>query len=70
MAHLVAFSHVVKHVFLLQQDDVICQALLDSWGDSGNLCTIYALLMVPLDTLTTNYSRTSDVQPLSHAYKN
>jgi hypothetical protein len=30
------FSHVVEHVFLLQQDNAICQALLDSWGESSN----------------------------------
>jgi hypothetical protein len=59
IAHLDAFSHVVECVFLLQQDNVIHQALLDSWGNSGNLCIIYMLLMVPLDTLTIHYSRTS-----------
>jgi hypothetical protein len=59
--HLDAFSHVVEHIFLLQQDNVICQALLDSWGESGNLCTIYALLTaVPHDTLTITYGRTSN----------
>jgi hypothetical protein len=54
-AHLLdvdAFSHVVECIFLLQQDNVIHQVLLDLWGESGNLCTIYALLTVPLDTLT------------------
>jgi hypothetical protein len=36
-AHLDAFSHVlVEHVFLLNDDNVICQALLDLWGDSCN----------------------------------
>jgi hypothetical protein len=50
----------VKCVFLLQQDNVICQALLDLWGDYGNPCTIYALLMVPLDTLTVTYGGNSD----------
>jgi hypothetical protein len=40
MAHLDAFSHVDECIFLLQQDNVICQALLDSWGDSGNPFTI------------------------------
>jgi hypothetical protein len=59
-ADLDAFSHVVECIFLLQQDNVICQALLDSWGESSNPCTIYALPMVPLDTLTITYSRTSD----------
>jgi hypothetical protein len=67
MAHLDVFSHVVECIFLLQQDNVICQALLDLWGDSGNLCTIYALLTVPIDTLTITYGRISDVQPLSNA---
>jgi hypothetical protein len=28
-AHLDVFSHVVEHVFLLRQDNVIRQALLD-----------------------------------------
>ena len=60
MACLDAFSHVVECIFLLQQDNVIRQALLDLWGDSGNPCTIYVLLMVPLDTLTITYGRTSD----------
>jgi hypothetical protein len=69
-AHLDAFSHVVECIFLLQQDNVIHQALLDLWGDSGNPCTIYALLTVPLDTLTITYGRTSDAQPLSNTYKN
>jgi hypothetical protein len=61
MAHLDVFSHVVECVFLLQKDNVICQALLDSWEESDNLCTIYALLMAPLDTLTVTYGRTYDV---------
>jgi hypothetical protein len=39
-------------------------------GDSGNLCTIYTLLTVPLDTLTITYSGTSDAWTLSNAYKN
>ena len=69
-AHLDAFSHVVECIFLLQQDNAICQALLDLWEESGNQCTIYVLRMVPLDTLTITYSRTSNVQPLSDAYKN
>jgi hypothetical protein len=69
MAHLDAISHVVE-CFLLQQDNVIHQALLDSWGASTNPCTIYMLLMVPLDTLTITYGRTSDARPLSNAYKN
>jgi hypothetical protein len=30
---------VVECIFLLQQDNVISQALLDSWGESDNLCT-------------------------------
>jgi hypothetical protein len=51
---------VVEQIFLLQHNNVICQALLDLWGESGNQCTIYALLMVPLDTLTVTYSGTSD----------
>jgi hypothetical protein len=59
MACLDAFSHVVECIFLLQQDNVICQAILDSWGKSGNPCTTFALLMVPLDTLTVTYSGTS-----------
>jgi hypothetical protein len=50
----------LKCVFLLQQDNIICQALLDFLGESSNPCTIYSLLMVPLDTLTVTY----------HAYKN
>jgi hypothetical protein len=65
-----AFSHVVECIFLFQQDNVICQDLLDLWGESGNPCTIYTLLTVPLDTLSINYGRTSNVQPLSDAYKN
>jgi hypothetical protein len=61
VAHLDAFSHVVECIFLvLPQDNVLHQTLLDLWGDSGNPCTIYALLMVPLDTLTITYGRTSD----------
>jgi hypothetical protein len=51
MSHFDAFSNVVEHVFLLQQDNVIPQALLDSWGESDNPCTIYALPMVPLTPL-------------------
>jgi hypothetical protein len=58
MAHLDAFAHVVECIFHLQPDYVICQALLASWGESDNPCTIYALLMVPLDTLIVNYSGT------------
>jgi hypothetical protein len=69
-ACLDVFSHVVEHIFLLQQDNVICQALLDLWGESSNLCTIYTLLMVPLETLTITYGRTSNARPLSNAYKN
>jgi hypothetical protein len=61
---------VVEHVLLLQQDNVIHQALLDSWGESGNLCTIYLLLMVPLDTLSVTYGGNYDEQPLSNTYKN
>jgi hypothetical protein len=30
-AHLDVFSHVVECVFLLHQDNIIHQALLDSW---------------------------------------
>jgi hypothetical protein len=56
--HLDVVSHVVECMFLLQQDNVICQALLDWWGEPANPCTIYALLMVPLDTLTVTYGRT------------
>jgi hypothetical protein len=59
MACLDAFLHVVECIFLLQQDTVICHALLDSWGASGNPCTLYVLLMVALDTLTITYGRTS-----------
>jgi hypothetical protein len=40
--------------------NVIHQALLDFWGESGNPCTIYILLMAPLDTLTITYIRTFD----------
>ncbi len=69
MAHLDVFSHVVECIFLLWQDNVICQALLDSRRDSGNLCTLYVLIMVPLDTLTITHSRTSAAWPLSNAYK-
>jgi hypothetical protein len=59
---LEVFSHVVECIFLLQQDNVICQALLDSWGESGTPCTIYyALLTVPLDILNITYGRTSNV---------
>jgi hypothetical protein len=69
-AHFKAFSHVVERVFLLQQDNVIWQALLDLWGASNNLCTIYALLTLPLHSLQVIYGGTYDVQPLSNAYKN
>jgi hypothetical protein len=55
VAHLDVFSHVFEHVFLLQQENVIHQALLYMCGESGNPCTIYALLTVPLDTLTISY---------------
>jgi hypothetical protein len=46
MTHLGAFSHVVECVFLLQQDNVISHALLDSLGESDkqpahNICTLY-----------------------------
>jgi hypothetical protein len=44
MACLDAFSHVVECVFLLQQDNVICQALLDFVGRIQLPCTIYAVL--------------------------
>jgi hypothetical protein len=70
MVYLDAFSQVGECIFLLQKDNVICQALLDLWGESRSPCTIYALLMFPFDTLTTTYGRTSDVQPLSNAYTN
>ncbi len=70
VAHLDVFSHVVECIFFLQQDNVICQVLIDSWGESNNLCTIYVLLTVPLDTLTVTYSETYDAQPLSNAYEN
>jgi hypothetical protein len=53
------FSHVVEGIFLLQQDNVIQQALLDFWGASDNR-TIYVLLTVPLHSLQITYSRTSD----------
>jgi hypothetical protein len=69
-ACLDAFSHVVECIFLLQQDIGIHQALLDLLRESGNLCTIYALLMVPLDTLTVPYGGISAVRPLSNAYEN
>jgi hypothetical protein len=59
MACLDAFSNVVELIFLLQQDNVIHQALLDSSGDSCNGCTIYMLLTLLLDTLTITYGRTS-----------
>jgi hypothetical protein len=62
-------GYVFEHVFLLQQDNVICLALLDSLGESGHPCTIFVLLMIPLDTLTVTYGGTSDVRPLSNAYK-
>jgi hypothetical protein len=68
--HLDVFSHVVECILLLQQDNIICQGLIDSWGDSNNLCMIYVLITVPLDTLTITYGTTSDAQPLSNAYKN
>jgi hypothetical protein len=38
----------LESIFLLQQDNVICQALLVSWGESNNLYTINTLLTVPL----------------------
>jgi hypothetical protein len=34
--HLDVVSHVVECMFLLQQDNVICQALLDWWGEPTN----------------------------------
>jgi hypothetical protein len=64
---------VVKCVFLLQQDNVICcQALLDLWGEVPMTHTQYTctVLTVPLDTLTVTYGGTYNVQPLSNAYKN
>ncbi len=70
LAHLNVFSHVNECIFLLWQHNVFHQALLDSWGDSDNLCTIYMLLTVPLDTLTIYYGRTSSAHPLSNVYKN
>jgi hypothetical protein len=69
-ASLDAFSNVDECIFLFQQYNVICQALLDSWGDSGNPCTIYTLLTAPLDTLTIYYSGTSSASLLSNAYNN
>jgi hypothetical protein len=39
-AHLDVFSHVVEHIFLLQQGNVIHQALVDSQRESDNPCTI------------------------------
>jgi hypothetical protein len=51
MAHLDVFSQMVECVFLLCQDNVICQALLDSRGDSSNPCTIYVLKRFPLTPL-------------------
>jgi hypothetical protein len=69
-AHLDAFSHVAECNFLLQQNNFISQAIIDSWGESDNLCAIYALLMAPLDTLTITYGRTYNTQPLSNAYNN
>jgi hypothetical protein len=69
MACLDVFSHVVEHIFLLQQNNVIHQALLDSWEESNNPCTIFTLLMVPLNTLQVTYGRTYDTWPLSNAYK-
>jgi hypothetical protein len=56
-AHLDEFSHAVECIFLLQQDNIICQALLDSRGKSNGQCTIYMLLMVFLDTLTVTYGK-------------
>jgi hypothetical protein len=56
--HCDAFSQVVECIFHLQPDNVICHALLASWGESDNPCTIFTLLMVPLDTLIVNYSGT------------
>jgi hypothetical protein len=53
-----------------RSNNAIHQALLDLWGESGNPCTICALLMVPLDTLTVTYSGASAAQPLSNACKN
>jgi hypothetical protein len=42
-ACLKAFSHVVEGIILLQQDNVICQALFDSaMGSTDNLCIIKA----------------------------
>jgi hypothetical protein len=66
VAHLEAFIHVVEDLFLLQQGNVIWQALLDLWGTSNNPCMIY----VPLHALQINYGATSGAQPLSNAYKN
>jgi hypothetical protein len=70
MAFLDALSQVVECIILLQQDNDVCHAILDSWKQSGNPCTIYALITVPLDTLTVTYNGTSALQPLSNAYKN
>jgi hypothetical protein len=41
--------------------NVIWQALLDSWGGSNDLCMIYALLIVPLNSLQITYAGTSDI---------
>ena len=60
----------LEFIFLLQQDNVIHQALLDSWGESNNSYAIYILITVPLHSLQVTYSGTYDVWPLSNAYKN
>jgi hypothetical protein len=71
VAHLDVFSHVFEHVFLLQQENVIHQALLYMCGESGNPCTIYALLQSPLTPLPlATYGRTYNAPPLSNACKN
>jgi hypothetical protein len=59
--HLKALSHVVEKIFLLPWSNVIWQALLDSWGGSNDLCMIYALLIVPLNSLQITYAGTSDI---------
>jgi hypothetical protein len=57
--HLKGFSHVIEDIFLLLHGNVIQQALLDLWGASDNLCTIYTLLTVPLHSLQVTYGVTS-----------
>jgi hypothetical protein len=72
-ACLDAFSNVIECVFLLHEDNVIHQALLDLL-EARFLQAMHNIRApnsrFPLDTLTIHYGRTSSVCPLSNANKN